>query len=147
MFDRRMTELSDWGKDEQLATLKLVHARQPQIGGRSGEGCMWQSQTFRGVGKLTRAGAEDAFAERQWAPATNAAIQCRRAIIAGSRYPQQPGGIAVQYRLPVGIAQPGRSQNMLDRGARPRVRIVGPQHDLARSAFRHQVPQRLRREH
>src|SRR5437763_10206629 len=60
--------------------------------------------------------------------------------------PEQRGGGAAQHRDLVGIAETRRAQDMIDRRARPRERIVRAHDDLAGARLGRQVTQRLGRE-
>jgi len=55
---------------------------------------------------------------------------------------QRACGVAQDCR-PLGVAQTRRAENVIHGRARPRIRVVGPHHDLAGAAFRDQMPQRL----
>src|SRR4051812_31347498 len=60
---------------------------------------------------------------------------------------QQPGRRRPQYGDALVVAQAGRRHHVIHRLVLPRIREVGPQHDLARADVRNEVPQRFRREY
>src|SRR6266446_1083084 len=62
------------------------------------------------------------------------------------RNAQQCARIIAQDCRPLGVAQARGLENMLHGRARPRIGIVGAHDDLAGTALRYQMPQRLRGE-
>ena len=63
----------------------------------------------------------------------------------GRNVEQRARGIA-QDRRPLGVAQAWCAENVLHGCVRPRIRKIGAHHDLARTTFRHQMPEGLRGE-
>ena len=59
---------------------------------------------------------------------------------------QQLAGVVAQNRRSLGVTQARCAENVLHGRTGPRIRIIGSDHDLTRTAFRHQMPQRLRGE-
>src|SRR5579872_930656 len=113
--------------------------------------CVWQSQAPAGMSKFTGIAGCEAFAKpvraRSNSPAAVAFESRLRRVSMELGDSQQLGCVAVQNRFTVGIAQARRRQNMLDRGAHPRKRIIGTEHDLARANLRRQMPQAFRGEY
>src|SRR6476661_6263484 len=59
---------------------------------------------------------------------------------------QQPCRRRAQYGDPLVVAQARRRHQVIHGFGFPRIRVVGPQNDLARADVRDEVPQRFRRE-
>jgi hypothetical protein len=60
------------------------------------------------------------------------------------RNAQQLEGGVTHDRRPLGVAQARGVEHEFHGRARPRIGIIGPDHDLTGTAFRHQMPQCLR---
>ena len=56
---------------------------------------------------------------------------------------EQLCGVPAENRDPIGVAQAGRRQNVIDGGRCPWERMVGPEHDLPDPGLRDEMAQRL----